>query len=134
MLRLIRLAGLIAAGCQSALAQTPAELPAFDSVSIKPSKADREGYSWHTRTAYIVMKNPSLRTLIAVAYGTPENRVVGGPKWSDSDRFEIEGRAAGPAQDPELLLMLRRMLAERFHVSIHRENRTTDERCVVSMW
>src|SRR5437667_3966413 len=110
MLRIFRTAGLIALACRMP-AQTPAELPAFDSVSIKPSNGPRESSSWYSRTSYIVMKNQSLRRLVGIAYSVPENRVAGGPKWSDSDGFDIEGRAAGPAKDPELLLMLRRMLS-----------------------
>ena len=123
MPRIFCLAALIAgASC----AQTPTALPAFDSVSIKPGKSDRQGYSWNSSTGYIVMKNPSLRMLVSIAYGVREDRVLGGPKWSDADRFDIEARAEGPAKDPELLLMLRRLLTDRFHLAMHRENRTIE--------
>jgi uncharacterized protein (TIGR03435 family) len=72
-----------------------------------------EGTSWHSRLGYLVMKNQPLRRLVAIAYGFNEDQVSGGPKWTDSDRFDIEARAGGPAKDPELLLMLQPELCTR---------------------
>ena len=94
----------------------------FEAASIKPSKARDDSTSWYSRLGYLVMKNQPLRRLVAIAYGLNEDQVSGGPKWVDSDRFDIEARAAEPAKDPELLLMLQRLLAERFQVAVHREN------------
>jgi len=94
----------------------------FEAASIKPSKVHEGGTSWHSRLGYLVMKNQPLRRLVAIAYGVNEDQVSGGPKWTDSDRFDIEARAAGPAKDPELLLMLQHLLAERFQLAVHRES------------
>jgi uncharacterized protein (TIGR03435 family) len=72
----------------------------------------------------MVMKNQTLQRLVAIAYGfNDEQRVLGGPKWAGSDRFDIEARALGPAKDPELLLMLQNLLAERFHLAVHRDTK-----------
>jgi uncharacterized protein (TIGR03435 family) len=98
--------------------------PAFDAASIKPSKVGTDSSSWNSRLGYLVMKNQSLQRLVAIAYGfTDEQRVLGGPKWVGSDRFDVEARAVGPAKDPELLLMLQNLLAERFHLAVHRETK-----------
>jgi uncharacterized protein (TIGR03435 family) len=68
------------------------------------------------------MKNQSLQRLVAIAYGfNDEQRILGGPKWVGSDRFDVEARAADPAKDPELLLMRRNLLAEHFQLAVHRE-------------
>jgi uncharacterized protein (TIGR03435 family) len=70
------------------------------------------------------MQNQTLQRLVAIAYGfNDEQRVLGGPKWVASDRFEVEARAVGPAKDPELLLMLQNLLAERFQLAVHRETK-----------
>jgi len=98
--------------------------PTFDAASIKPSKVGTDSSSWNSRLGYLVMKNQSLQRLIAIAYGFPdEQRVLGGPKWVASDRFDVEGRAVGPAKDPELLLMLQNLLADRFRLAVHRETK-----------
>jgi uncharacterized protein (TIGR03435 family) len=97
---------------------------AFDAASIKPSNIGTDSSSWNSRRGYIVMKNQTLQRLVAIAYGfNDEQRVLGGPKWVGSDRFDVEARAVGPAMDPELLLMLRNLLAERFHLAVHRETK-----------
>jgi uncharacterized protein (TIGR03435 family) len=57
------------------------------------------------------------------AYGVEEPRILGGLKWLDEDRYNIEARAAGPAGDAELEVMLQSLLAERFKLSFHRETR-----------
>jgi uncharacterized protein (TIGR03435 family) len=103
------------------VAQTAA--PSFDAASIKPSRSNDEGSSWHSRPGYLVMKNQTLNACIQIAYGLKADQVTGGPKWLDSDRFDIESRATTPAKDPELLTMLQTLLAERFQLKIHRDSK-----------
>ena len=99
--------------------------PTFETASIKPSGANDDSTSWHTRPGYVVMKNQSLRRLVAIAYSVTEDKVSGGPKWVGSDRYDVEARAAGPAKDSDLLLMVQSMLAERFQLAVHRETNST---------
>ena len=97
-----------------------AAAPSFDAASIKPSKANDDSSSWNSRTGYLVMRNQTLNACIRIAYGLKVDQITGGPKWLDSDRFDIEARAASPAKDPELLVMLQTLLAERFQLKFHR--------------
>ena len=92
----------------------------FDAASIKPSKASNDSSSWNSRLGYMVMRNQTLNACIRIAYGLKVDQITGGPKWLDSDRFDIEARAVGPAKDPELLAMLQTLLAERFQLKFHR--------------
>ena len=79
------------------------------------------------------MTNLPLRTIIAAAYGTPQPladfQLVGGPKWLDTDRFDIIAKAAddpppGPnGPPPAMFLMLQSLLEERFHLTVHRETK-----------
>ena len=69
------------------------------------------------------MKNQTLNACIRIAYGLKADQVTGGPKWLDSDRFNIEARATTPARDPELLTMLQTLLAERFQLKIHLDSK-----------
>jgi uncharacterized protein (TIGR03435 family) len=52
-----------------------------------------------------------------------ESQIVGGPKWAGEDRYDIDAKAAGPAGDRELMLMLRSLLSERFKLAFHRDTR-----------
>jgi uncharacterized protein (TIGR03435 family) len=63
--------------------------------------------------------------LIAAAYHVNDFQVSGGPKWLDSDHYDIEAKASGDARPTEkqMMAMLQRLLAERFALAIQRENR-----------
>jgi uncharacterized protein (TIGR03435 family) len=111
---------LIAAGW----GQTAAQAPAFEAASIKLSAALDNGTDRSSTPGAMTIRNFSLRSLIRVAYGVKEYQVIGGPKWMDSDRYNINAKAAGPAKDPELVLMLQTLLADRFKVEVHRESKS----------
>jgi uncharacterized protein (TIGR03435 family) len=68
-------------------------------------------------------RNVTLKRCVRGAYDVPETQILGGPKWLDEDRCYIEAKAAGPAGDHELMIMLQALLAERFKLAIHREQR-----------
>ncbi len=100
-----------------------AQSPAFETATIKPSK-DEPGHSGsHTRTGRIVMSGQTLKSLICKAYRVKDFQVSGGPKWIDGDRFDINAKAEGAADSPELLLMLRTLLADRFQLAFHHEEK-----------
>jgi uncharacterized protein (TIGR03435 family) len=66
--------------------------------------------------------NVTLKTLIAFAYQLQEYRILGGPGWVSSDRFNVEAKAADRATPPEQLkLMLQSLFADRFKLAVHRE-------------
>lgn len=98
--------------------------PAFEAASIKPSKGNDGHSSWHSRPGYVVMNNQTLKALVGIAYSVPADRVLGGPKWIESDRFDIVARAAEPADGPKLLMMLQSTLTERFQLAVHRETKS----------
>ena len=107
----------------SAAAQTADIRPSFDAAVVKPSSAPDGGQDFDTTTGYLVIKNMNLKSLVGRAYSVREDQVSGGPKWVEEDRFNVEGRAAGPAKGDALLLMLQSLLAERFQLDLHREQK-----------
>jgi uncharacterized protein (TIGR03435 family) len=54
-----------------------------------------------------------------------DKTIVGGPKWIDSDAFDIEGKAenAPTTTEAQLRLMLQSLLTQRFNLKFHRETR-----------
>src|SRR3981189_1081338 len=59
----------------------------------------------------------------------PDFQLEGGPKWMESDRFDVIAKAPGDPKPgptgppPEMFLMIRSMLEERFHVKVHFETK-----------
>jgi uncharacterized protein (TIGR03435 family) len=81
------------------------------------------GGRWHAT-------NYTLRMSLRTAYDTLPNHVVGGPNWVDSERYDIDAKAASeliPLNDgdrvPKTKQMLRALLEERFRLAVHREER-----------
>ena len=72
-----------------------------------------------------MIRNSTLRDLIAIAYGVERWRVVGGPEWLDSPRYDVRALSQVPVSDPETLDLLAlqapvtQLLASRFGLEIH---------------
>ena len=65
----------------------------------------------------------TVRQLVLRAYGLQDSRLVAGPGWMNSDRFDIEARAEGDVTPDRFSSMLRSLLAERFNFGAHDETR-----------
>ncbi|HLK66896.1 MAG TPA: TIGR03435 family protein [Bryobacteraceae bacterium] len=115
------LAGTLTGGQQSAVSNSQA----FEVASVKPAKPGVRGYAIQPVPGGLKVVNASLRMIIAEAWHLYDFQVLGGPKWLDEDRFDIDAKAAGGTQPTkgQLREMLQRLLAERFGVGSHRESR-----------
>src|SRR5579862_2726578 len=71
----------------------------------------------------IELSNFTLKEAIAPAYGIKSDLIIGGPKWINSERFDIVAKAAPDTPVPTLLLMVRSLLEERFKLTFHREDK-----------
>jgi uncharacterized protein (TIGR03435 family) len=106
-----------------ALGQTPATPPAFEVAAVKVSHEPPGSTASKSTPGSLWMRGMTLRACIAMAYGVKELQVVGGPKWLDSERYDIDAKASSPAKGTELWVMLQTLLAGRFQVALHRETR-----------
>lgn len=73
----------------------------------------------------LVARNHALNTLIAAAYNLSPKAISGGPAWVESDHYDILAKAPGevrPTLD-EQMAMLRKLLADRFKLTFHREQK-----------
>lgn len=67
--------------------------------------------------------NVPLRILIALAYRVRPEAVTGGPGWLAADRFDIVAKAAQTTPPDGIRRMLQTLLAERFKLQLHSENK-----------
>ncbi len=74
-------------------------------------------------TTGMVAGSATAAKLIQDAYGLSPHQVSGEPSWVDSDRYCIEAKSVGPAEKPELVLMLQAMLADRFKLVAQHETK-----------
>ena len=114
---------LVAATASLVLAQE--KRPAFDVASIHMSQHD-DGQDIDSDQGIFRAHNVTARRLMAIAYTLDMSEIIGGPKWLDSDRYDINAKIPAefaeqrPSRLPE---MVESLLADRFHTQIHREQR-----------
>ncbi len=65
----------------------------------------------------------SLKMLIGRGYAIPELRIIGGPNWIESERYDIEAKAPEGAPPNQLQPMIQNMLEDRFKLKAHKETR-----------
>ena len=87
-----------------------ADAPTFDVASVKASQPGADGGlrgrgNTQVSPGSVTMRNVSLKTAIRWAWHVSEFQ-VSGPDWLDSQRYEIAGKAAGPATEEDLRLMM----------------------------
>ncbi len=117
-MRIFPAALLLALAPSAALSQT------FDVASIKVSQIGKAGGEGSRRENTQVspgtlnMRNVTLKTAIRWAYHVMDAQVVG-PDWLANERYDIMAKAAGPAPEAELRVMLQALLAERFKLAVH---------------
>jgi bla regulator protein blaR1 len=129
----------------SGLHAAPQAAPTFDVASVKPNTTlgGERGAGFQPGGRFRA-RNMTVRGLIAAAYGDPQPlpsfRVVGGPGWIDSDRFDIDARAETnlsdmpnqPGWSPRGQLMLRALLADRFKMRARQETRESPAYALVT--
>jgi uncharacterized protein (TIGR03435 family) len=110
-------------------AQTPAadaSRPVFEAASIRLNKTGADGASVRVQPGgRLNVTNNSLRNIVRNAYNVQNFQIVGGPDWINTDRWDIVAKAEGDAAGPQLIVMLRNLLADRFKLVVHTEMRET---------
>jgi uncharacterized protein (TIGR03435 family) len=108
-----------------------AQAPTFEAASVKRNKDGGPFSLFFQPGGRFRALNVTAKMLIGAAYGTPQPlpdfQIAGGPKWLDTERFDIVAKAAGDPQPgpsgppPAMFEMLRSLLANRFHLKVHNE-------------
>jgi uncharacterized protein (TIGR03435 family) len=101
----------------------------FDVVSIKPGSSDGSPFrGTGLQNNRWTGKQVTARDLIRDAYESDgfdmPDRVVGGPEWLDKDQFDIAATTGAVPTQPQLEVMIRALLVDRFHLTTHREKKT----------
>jgi len=97
--------------------------PAFEVASVKLNTSIQNAIGNKFGADSMRWTNAPLKSLIQAVYGLKDYQVLGGPAWIDSDRWDIDAKAPGPAGMGEKMEMLGALLADRFQLRFHRETR-----------
>jgi bla regulator protein blaR1 len=105
------------------VAQQPASTPAFEAASVKPAIPGTRGFLVSYTPDSLRAVNATLASLIQSAYGIRDDRLVGGPSWVRTRRFDVTAKAAEALPREQLRVMAQRLLESRFGLVLRREQR-----------
>jgi uncharacterized protein (TIGR03435 family) len=112
---------------QQTVATSQVESPHFEVASIRVNRdaSDRPTLlrPMLQPGGRVLMRGQTLRDLIGAAYAVRESQLIGGPAWAGSTSFDLEARGATDTSADVARAMLRALLAERFLLVVHSEQR-----------
>jgi len=119
---------LLAASGLAGLAQTvpapPGSIaPAFEVTSVKRNVTPDDPSSIAVPPGRFVAIGMPLVAVITHAYGLRPVQLIGAPKWTEVDEFDVVGKAPDGTPSSDIAAMLRRLLSDRFNLRAHVERR-----------
>ena len=105
--------------------------PQFEVATVRPNKSGEQNASLGVRPGgRVIGTNQTVRNLIRNAYNVQPYQLIGGPAWMDSDRFDIQAKAAeadlddkGMMTPQQFMLRLQSLLEDRFRMIARWETR-----------
>jgi uncharacterized protein (TIGR03435 family) len=99
--------------------------PEFEAATIKPVKEpDPNRMNDREEGRRFTTHYTTLSDLILMAYTIDRQQVVGGPAWITKDEYDVDAVAGEDIHNGEKLqAMLQKLLADRFQLTFHREQR-----------
>lgn len=119
---------------QSLAGNTAAAAPAYVTASVKPNQSDKNMVRLLFTPDGFSATGITLQTLIREAYGVQDNQISEAPDWVNTQRYDIEAkrgksvanelRTLSPDQGKLVTQrMLQALLADRFKLTLHLENK-----------
>jgi uncharacterized protein (TIGR03435 family) len=109
-------------------------VPPFEVVSIKLNRSGERGNDWYIRSDRFITPHATAKFFVADAYDFRDYLVFGGPSWITSDVYTMEAKIddsyyekmrqlSYSDQERHVKGMLKLLLADRFHLKFHLEDR-----------
>ncbi len=116
-------------------AQPQSAASEFDAAVVKVNKSgETRAQGSRVRGGQLTWINLTMSAILYLSYShdpaggpaNPNEAPIGGPGWLDSDRFDLVVKSPGDTPVETVRLMLRNLLADRFKLAVHPEERMTD--------
>ncbi|MGH9240996.1 MAG: TIGR03435 family protein [Vicinamibacterales bacterium] len=104
----------------------PGPEQSFEVASVKANRSGATQWDFDAPPGRVVGTNVLLRDLIRFAYfiyGGDWDVRIAGPDWIKTARFDVDARTPGTVPQDRAMSMLRHLLAQRFGLAVHYEQR-----------
>ena len=109
-----------------AFGQSASSTPAFEIADVHASARSTNPFvsGGVLRGGRYELRKATMVDLIRFAYGVDADKVIGGPSWLETDRFDVIALAP-PTTSPETVKqMLQALLADRFKLTVHTDSKS----------
>jgi len=99
--------------------------PDFEVATIKPALPDDHNQGFRLKGRRISIESNSLSNIICFAYSMQKSQIINAPKWFEEQQWDIDGvpDVDGAPNWPQYRRMLQKLVAARFGVKLHRDQR-----------
>jgi uncharacterized protein (TIGR03435 family) len=98
--------------------------PSFEVADVKVNKSGEARMAVAMQPGgKLIMHNVPMKVMLMFAYHVRGDALTGGPAWLESDRFDIVAKAAERASPDDTRRMLQTLLAERFNLVVHTDQK-----------
>jgi len=101
-----------------------AATPRFEVASIRPTSQafEKVNVGVHIDGARVTINAFNLREYIRAAYNVKDYQ-ISGPEWVGTERFDMSATLPEGSRQDQVRDMLKSLLADRFHMKLHRESK-----------
>jgi uncharacterized protein (TIGR03435 family) len=99
--------------------------PGIVTATIKPSDPKAPAKGFNVKEGRMLTVNTTLSDLITFAYEVHPKQLISAPAWIDKDKFDVTLKysGAGEPSPSQLQSLVRKLLAGRFKLSVHRDKK-----------
>src|SRR6267154_4962500 len=109
-----------------ALGQSAGSPPAFEIADVHASARSTNPFpsGGVLRAGRYELRKATMVDLIRNAYGVDADKVIGGPSWLETDRFDVIALAPPSTSQETIKQMLQALLADRFKLTVHTDSKS----------
>lgn len=110
---------------QAGITASGTSAPAFEAADVHVSAKSRmpSMAAGGLRGTRYLVRQATMVDLISLAYEIDNDKILGGPRWLDTDRFDVSARAPSGSAPEQAKFMLQTLLAERFSLKLHKDSK-----------
>src|SRR5688572_22884549 len=119
---IVAIAVLVAAASEARV-EAQGDRLVFDVAAVKPNKSGTNLVTATSNATQVIFENVSLDIIISQSFRMRDSFIFGMPGWARQERFDILARTSKPTTVAEQGQMLQNLLADRFGLVAHKEQR-----------
>jgi uncharacterized protein (TIGR03435 family) len=99
--------------------------PGWEVVTVRPSDPNDRNDMFDVQGRHAIIENQPVEIMLMFGYSLQKSQIVGLPEWAKTERFSLDGvpDVDGQPDVRQFQGMVRKLLAERFGLKAHMEQR-----------